>query len=107
MKCQEVLVLRSIPSSREKAVREFLDFLEKSIPEDESMHIRLLRNTLVDSDICIQLFREQRGDSPEKSKLGLSLAHSLKEYGLVHHTVWIQEKAWGMEDHKECKRKKD
>lgn len=50
--------------------------------------IRVFRREKLDSDICIVLFHNGKKSKTGGSPLGLRLVTALKEFGLVHHTVW-------------------
>ncbi len=55
---------------------------------DTSQAIRVYRNLTVDTDWSIHLHCQTHGADITRSPLALRLADALKEFGLVHHSVW-------------------
>lgn len=102
MKCVEIIVLRSASVRCESDSLEFLrslydalDFVKSyEVGETKPLPVMLkvYRSALVENDLSIHLHWRGRVGSPEKSALGLQLARLFSEYGLVNHTVWIEER---------------
>ncbi len=59
--------------------------------EEGLKKIRLYRHASLGRDISLHLFHEGSRDEVRKSELGLRLAASLKESGLVSHSLWVLE----------------
>ena len=55
--------------------------------------IRLYWRVNVESDVAIHLHLEESGPDNQASDLAVRLAASLREYGMVDHTVWVEESA--------------
>ena len=55
--------------------------------------IRLYWRVNVESDVAIHLHLEESGPDNQASDLGVRLAASLQEYGMVDHTIWVEESA--------------
>ncbi|MCU0596078.1 MAG: hypothetical protein MUC98_11550 [Desulfobacterota bacterium] len=53
--------------------------------------VKLHRNAALATDLCLSLHWEKKNLPILGSTLGLCLAENLKEFGLVHHTVWVEE----------------
>lgn len=53
-------------------------------------NIRIYRHLLVDTDFIINLYHDTERINNEGSSLGLRIASSLKEFGLVNHKVLIE-----------------
>jgi hypothetical protein len=45
---------------------------------------------MIESDFSIHLFHDSRQIEVNGSSLGLQLVSSLKAFGLVNHSVWIE-----------------
>lgn len=55
----------------------------------EATAVRVYRHSTVVGDLSIHLHLGP-GDGAERSTLGAHLARSLREFGLVEHTVWLE-----------------
>jgi hypothetical protein len=80
-----------------RVVGNRLDFMEKELPSmtlglprDGLTGMQVYRHAALDSDLSIHLCWESPRILDGGSSLGLLLARSLKEYGLVDHSVWIE-----------------
>ena len=54
--------------------------------------IRTYRHAALDRDFSVHLYWKSKQPEPNGSALGLRLAQTLKEFGLIDHSVWIEEK---------------
>lgn len=59
----------------------------------DSASVRLYWRVNVENDVAIHLHLEESGPDNQASDLGVRLAAGLKEYGMVEHTVWVEESA--------------
>ena len=88
MKWSEVIMVRSAGSNSKilaSTLREIMEDLARDVGREA---IRVFRREKLDSDICIVLFHNGKKSKTGGSPLGLRLVTALKEFGLVHHTVW-------------------
>jgi len=88
MKWSEVIMVRSAGSNSKilaSILREIMEDLARDVGREA---IRVFRREKLDSDICIVLFHNGKKSKTGGSPLGLRLVTALKEFGLVHHTVW-------------------
>jgi len=58
--------------------------------ETKMQAIKSYSRVLIDSDFSIHLFHDSKNVEKIGSPLGLRIASSLKEFGLVNHTIWIE-----------------
>jgi len=91
MKCLEIITLRSATKPEEMVIRDLVKKMEASDTEGQAPALVLYRNASVGNDISIHLQRETGNGHPEKSPMGLQLARLFSEYGLVSHSIWIEE----------------
>jgi hypothetical protein len=54
--------------------------------------IKTFRHAALDGDLSVHLYWESKQPEQNGSALGLRLAQTLKEFGLIDHSVWIEEK---------------
>jgi hypothetical protein len=53
--------------------------------------IKLYHNALVGNDLSVNLQWETGNAEPQGSATGLCLVHLFRNFGLVSHSVWIEE----------------
>ena len=90
MKWLEIIELRTIGSRRKDIVtelRKLLDDLRKELSEDG---VSAFSRVLFDGDFSIHLLHDSTVVAEDGSPLGLQLAASLSEFGLVNHSIWLE-----------------
>ena len=84
----ETLQLRPYrPAGKREAIALF-NRLIPSEPDGGLRSILLLRDTTLDSDLCIVLRWKQEAPEVGKSRLGIQLAAVFSEFGRIDHIVW-------------------
>ena len=53
--------------------------------------INLYRHAMLENDLSVHLHWESESTEPQGSATGLCLVHLLKEFGLISHSVWVDE----------------
>ncbi len=92
MKWLEIINLRSAGNRNQVQRQTGLDQIRHCCGKNGGpKRIRLYRQASLSRDISIHLFFEDGERHIEKSETGLRLSASLKEYGLVNHSLWILE----------------
>jgi hypothetical protein len=71
----------------------FEEIRQSTTNTTDSASIRLYWRVNVENDIAIHLDLEESGPDKQASDLGVRLAAGLREYGMVEHTVWVEESA--------------
>jgi hypothetical protein len=90
MKWLEVIKLRSAEKGfglMEELLLSVDEFSQSGLVEMKTFH-----HAALDSDWSIHLHWESELPEENGSSLGLRLAKALKEFGLVDHSIWIEEK---------------
>jgi hypothetical protein len=90
MKWLEVIKLRSAGKDSE-LLKEFLFSIIK-FSQSELVEMKIYRHAVLGSDLSIHLDWESERPEQNGSGLGLHLAQALKEFGLIDHTIWVEEK---------------
>ncbi|MCP5108216.1 MAG: hypothetical protein GY950_32825 [bacterium] len=85
MKWLEIIELRSVGKHQAQVEKGLADLTAGAEPE-----INVYRNLTVSTDWSIHLHYESNRDDIRESPLGLRLAAALREFGLVHHSVWLR-----------------
>jgi hypothetical protein len=89
MKWLEVIKLRSV--QKDSALLDEL-LMPKNQPEQSGLvSMKTYRHAALDSDLSLHLCWDSEPMQQNGSPLGLGLAQSLKEFGLVDHSIWVEE----------------
>lgn len=91
MKCLEIITLRSATSREKMTIRDLVKKMGAVDAKEPASGLVLYRNAPVENDISVHIQREVTNGYPEKSPMGLQLARLFSEYGLVSHSIWIEE----------------
>jgi len=87
----ETINLRSAGTPRERIEQK----VPRSVSEQDRsripVSIRVYRHATLDTDLSIHLLFESPGPEARPSALGQRLASALKEFGLVSHSMWIEQ----------------
>ena len=86
MKWLEIIEIRSASADPE-TLQSILKDLVKS---EKNQKIRSYCRLNINSDFSIHLHHDSETILTGGSPLGLQLASSLKEFGLVNHNIWIE-----------------
>jgi hypothetical protein len=89
MKWLEVIKLRSAGKDS-RLLEELLLSVEK-FDQSGLVEMKTFHHAALDSDWSIHLHWESEFPEENGSSLGLRLAKTLKEFGLVDHSIWIEE----------------
>ena len=94
MKCLEIIELRTSDRDSKNLGKILIRFMDDLNKEYENHRVQLYRHLTVETDwsFHIQIQTDINFTSP--SQLGLRIASALKEFGLVHHSVWSEEKRY-------------
>lgn len=87
----EIITLRSATNPEKITIKGLVKKIKTGTVAEGQPALRLYRNALVGNDISVHIQREVPHSYPEKSPLGLQLARLFSEYGLVSHSLWIEE----------------
>lgn len=91
MKWIEIINLRSAGTPRESIEQK----LPRSVSEvklgKNLAAIRVYRNATLETDLSVHLLFESPRSETRPSALGQQLGSLLKEFGLVNHTIWVEE----------------
>jgi hypothetical protein len=56
----------------------------------DTVEARVYRHSRLEGDLLIHFHRNEAGEDPRASALGMRLASLLRSHGLVEHSVWVQ-----------------
>lgn len=90
MKWLEIIELRSMGNNRKLLESNLTNLLDELNEETEQQAIKIYNRVAVDSDLSIHLLHDSKKADIDGSPLGLRLASTLKEFGLINHSVWVE-----------------
>lgn len=88
----EIIELRSSSKNYKILSEKLTNFTIDLNKEYENYSIRLYRHLKVETDWSIHVQYHSKGLTTSPSPVGLRIASALKEFGLVHYSVWSEEK---------------
>ena len=91
MKWIETIMLRSTEEIPGELLRGWTRTLHPEGKADYQVEVKIYRNFFLKTDLNIQIRWESDLAPVGESSIGRQLHHIMKDYGLVCHTVWIEE----------------
>ncbi len=92
MRWVEIITLRSNGDFQESLITELMKPLAESDANGGLMTMKVYRNAWVSNDLSIHLRWRSMKAEPKRSPMGLRLSETLNEFGLVNHSIWVEEK---------------
>jgi len=93
MKWMEVIEFRSFNKEQALIELDFWNCLNRVIGEAHIVKIEVYNHSTLPTDTSIHVHHESTQTENQGSPFGLQLVSELKAFGVVNHTVWVQEKA--------------
>jgi len=90
MKWLEMIELRSAECHQELLESQLQQLMHDVNKETDAQSIKAYHRVMIDTDVSIHLVHESTHAERNGSPLGLRLAPSLREFGLVNHSVWVE-----------------
>ena len=90
MKWIELIQLRSAGSNREILEFKLQNLINEVDSKRKKQVIAAFSRVSIDTDFSIHIFHDSKKVENGGSRLGLRLAAALKEFGLVHHSIWME-----------------
>ena len=87
----EIIRLRSNGNVQESLIQELLKPVAEDKERNGLVSMRIYRNPWIDTDISIHLHWESTRLEQHGSAMALRLAQTLKEFGLINHSAWVEE----------------
>jgi hypothetical protein len=86
----EIIEFRSSCTDCKKLKSLIYDLIDEIGKEANKMGLTAYSHISVDTDFSIHLHHDAKMMMREGSELGLRLVATLKEFGLVNHSIWIE-----------------
>jgi hypothetical protein len=91
MNCLEVITVRVAEKEELENALEFCTQVFHTVETGKVMNLSVYRSTGYDSDLSVHIHCPFEPSRQEKSLLGLQLAKGLSAFGIVSHTLWIDQ----------------
>lgn len=92
MKYLEIIELRTSDMDSKNLGKILVRFMDDLNKEYENCRVQLYRHLTVKTDWSFHVRIQTGINTTFPSQLGLRIASTLKEFGLVHHSIWSEEK---------------
>jgi hypothetical protein len=92
----EMIRLRTTDSQRGGAMSLLLDSAAYSAGEKGLLQIAIYRSAICATDLGLTLLWDTSFSDPQGSRTGLAISDTLKSFGLVEHSTWVEQKAGGV-----------
>ncbi len=90
----EIITLRSNENIHESLIQELLKPVDGGSESDGLKAMKVYRNAWIDTDVSIHLHWRSTEANQQGSVVGLALAKILREFGLVNHSAWVEERKY-------------
>jgi len=90
MKWLEIIELRSAGGNNRLLESQIQKLVDEICKREENNAVKAYYRLMIDTDFSIHLFHNSKKVEKSGSPLGLRLTSALKEFGLVHHSIWIE-----------------
>jgi hypothetical protein len=88
----EIIELRSSNKDYKILSEKLTRFIDDLNKEYENYTVKLYRHLTVGTDWSFHIHIQTEINFTSPSKVGLRITSALQEFGLVHHSVWSEEK---------------
>ena len=86
----EIIEIRAMGSNREILKSQLQDLINDLSKEAKLKTVKIYRQVLLETDFSIHLFHDSEKPESGCSTICSRLVSSLKDFGFVNHTVWIE-----------------
>ncbi len=87
----ETITLRSFQEIHDPLITELFKPVVNGGENNGLIAMKIYRNAWINTDVSIHLHWRSRVEE-EGTVMGLALVQVLKEFGLVNHSAWVEEK---------------
>jgi hypothetical protein len=88
----EIIALRSNGNIQQSVIQELLKLGADGDERNGLTGMKIYRNAWINTDISIHLHWKSTPTELRGSAMGLRLLYTLKEFGLVNHSIWVEER---------------
>jgi len=92
MSCLEIVSVRIADTGDFTNAMHFCTAVLEPVDKGEPVVLKVYRNADNGTDLSIHLYWVSDFQKQEKSRMGLHIARGLRDYGIVSHTLWVDQK---------------
>ena len=93
MKWIEIITIYSAPGVRNKKIIGLLAKFTHQESKPSLKKITIYRHSKLENELSIMIYWESEKANADKSTLGLRIAEIVKEFGMINHYEWVEEKS--------------
>ena len=86
----EIIEIRAMGGNRELLKSQLQDLINDLTKEEGLKSVKIYRQVMLESDFSIHLFHDSEKPETVCSSICSRLVSSLKDFGFVNHTAWIE-----------------
>jgi hypothetical protein len=87
----EIIEIRSVGSNRKLLESQLQDIIKELSRETDQLTVKVYRHAALDTDFSVHIHHNSKMTDTKCSSICTLLLQALKEFGLVNHTVWIEQ----------------
>ena len=87
----EVISIRVSGKEAFENVLKLCSQISTTVETDELINVSMYRSTTYETDLSVHIHWSLKSFKQKKSLLGIQLAQGLINYGIVSHTLWIEQ----------------
>lgn len=86
----EIIEIRAVGRNRNLLESQLQDLINELNQESKLQKVKLYRHVMLNTDFSIHILHNGQKTDTECSCICTQLVPSLKDFGLVNHTVWVE-----------------
>ena len=86
----EIIEIRVVGGNRELLISQLQDLINDMRKEADIQMVKIYKHVMLETDFSIHLFHDSEKPETGCSAICSRLVSSLKDFGFVNHTVWIE-----------------
>jgi hypothetical protein len=86
----EIIEIRAMGNNRELLKSQLQDLINDLSKEAGLKYVKIYKHVMLETDFSIHLFHDSDKKNTGCSTICTRLVPSLKDFGYVNHTVWIE-----------------
>ncbi len=87
----EIIEIRAVGSNQVLLESRLQDLIDELNQETSLQAVKVYKHVLLQTDFSIHLFHDSQKEDVSCSPTCARLILSLKDFGLVNHTIWIEK----------------
>jgi hypothetical protein len=87
----EVIEIRAVGTNREMLKLKLQDIINELSRESKLLTVKVYRHAALDTDFSVHIYHNSKKTDTKCSSICTLLISMLKDFGIVNHTVWIEQ----------------